>query len=147
MRRTPYLALCVTALAAIPLLAAAPDQQTEKKPTIKRETAQKLDSFAGPDVFKQYCAVCHGASGKGDGPAAAALKVKPADLTTITKRHGEFPRKTIEDTILGQNEPPASHGTRDMPIWGPIFRHSGDRDVQTLITSNLINYIKSIQEK
>lgn len=35
----------------------------------------------GKDIFQQQCASCHGASGKGDGPVAAGLAHKPADLT------------------------------------------------------------------
>ncbi|MDQ7013333.1 MAG: cytochrome c [Planctomycetota bacterium] len=37
---------------------------------------------AGEALFKINCAVCHGASGKGDGIGAAGLSVKPRDLTT-----------------------------------------------------------------
>lgn len=32
-------------------------------------------------LFKEQCAACHGARGRGDGPAAAALQPKPADLS------------------------------------------------------------------
>ena len=35
----------------------------------------------GRTVFAAHCAACHGASGQGDGPAAAGLRTKPADLT------------------------------------------------------------------
>lgn len=35
----------------------------------------------GARVFAENCALCHGAGGKGDGPAAAALPIHPADLT------------------------------------------------------------------
>ena len=35
----------------------------------------------GQNVFQQHCAVCHGRSGHGDGPAAAGLNPTPADLT------------------------------------------------------------------
>lgn len=35
----------------------------------------------GKKVFEQNCAPCHGMTGKGDGPAAAALPTKPADFT------------------------------------------------------------------
>jgi mono/diheme cytochrome c family protein len=31
-------------------------------------------------IFKTRCATCHGANGKGDGPAAVALNPKPRDL-------------------------------------------------------------------
>lgn len=36
---------------------------------------------AGAAVYAANCALCHGASGKGDGPAAAGLPIRPADLT------------------------------------------------------------------
>jgi putative copper resistance protein D len=40
------------------------------------------DSVArGATLYSANCAVCHGASGHGDGPAAAALPIRPADLT------------------------------------------------------------------
>ena len=46
------------------------------------------ESYAAPSVehgarlFAKNCALCHGAGGKGDGPAAAAMTIRPADLTT-----------------------------------------------------------------
>ncbi|MCL4831181.1 MAG: c-type cytochrome [Caldilineaceae bacterium] len=36
---------------------------------------------AGAATYTQYCAVCHGNEGKGDGPGAAALNPKPADFS------------------------------------------------------------------
>ncbi len=35
----------------------------------------------GQAVFAAHCAACHGATGQGDGSAAAGLRIKPADLT------------------------------------------------------------------
>jgi len=35
----------------------------------------------GATLYADNCAMCHGASGRGDGPAAASLSVRPADLT------------------------------------------------------------------
>jgi len=34
----------------------------------------------GAAIYAQNCAVCHGANGTGDGPAAASLSIKPANL-------------------------------------------------------------------
>lgn len=34
----------------------------------------------GAHLYAENCALCHGADGKGDGPAAAALSIRPADL-------------------------------------------------------------------
>lgn len=42
--------------------------------------AQAADVEAGKAKFQQFCATCHGATGHGDGPAAAALKPKPRPL-------------------------------------------------------------------
>lgn len=148
MKRYLILALCAAAVSVVPLAGQGGSQpKPAQKPTVKRVPAQRLSSLDGATVFKEYCAVCHGDSGKGNGPAARALKTPPADLTTITKRHNGFPRKTIEEMILAENEPPAAHGSREMPVWGPIFRKGGGRDVEALTTANLIKYLESIQQK
>ena len=41
----------------------------------------KGDPKAGKAKYDANCVGCHGASGKGDGPAAAALNPKPQDHT------------------------------------------------------------------
>jgi mono/diheme cytochrome c family protein len=74
--------------------------------------------------FVNYCASCHGVDGTGNGPLADTLKVKPTDLTVISKKNnGHFPytmlRKTIEGTELGLAR---AHGPREMPVWGDVFR-------------------------
>jgi mono/diheme cytochrome c family protein len=42
-------------------------------------TVKHLDQ--GKIIYTQYCVICHGSSGKGDGQGAAALQPKPADFT------------------------------------------------------------------
>ena len=75
----------------------------------------------GKAEYENSCASCHGADGKGGGPVAAALKPRPADLTTLAKKNGGvFPVGRIYDAIDGRLEV-GSHGTRDMPIWGQRF--------------------------
>jgi mono/diheme cytochrome c family protein len=39
----------------------------------------------GKAVFEKNCVPCHGASGKGDGPAGKALKPPPGDFATTLK--------------------------------------------------------------
>jgi len=39
----------------------------------------------GQAVFQKNCVGCHGAAGKGDGPAAKALKPPPGDFATTLK--------------------------------------------------------------
>jgi mono/diheme cytochrome c family protein len=99
-------------------------------------------------MFKSYCATCHGAAGKGNGPAAAALKKPPADLTTISARNGgKFPEAQVNRTIMGLDALP-SHGTTEMPIWGPLFRslEPNDRSAAELRARNLTEYLRSIQQ-
>ena len=45
------------------------------------ESKAEGDSAKGAEVYKSYCATCHGDTGKGDGVAAAALDPKPRDLS------------------------------------------------------------------
>jgi mono/diheme cytochrome c family protein len=116
---------------------------------IENKAARPIKSVQGADTFKAYCAVCHGPDAKGNGPAAKALTKAPADLTTIAKRHdGNFSQKDVEDMILGKREM-LSHGTREMPIWGPVFMSLSGQDVslEKLRLSNLVGYLRSIQTK
>ena len=72
----------------------------------------------GADVFLRRCASCHGEDGRGDGPAAGALRVPPADLTRIAaRRGGSFPKGEIARFIDGRFSIEA-HGSREMPVWG-----------------------------
>src|SRR5262249_80915 len=87
---------------------------------------QQIGTVDGPELFKQYCAVCHGLDAKGNGPMAVSLKKAPADLTHISARNGGmFPRARVEQIISGNTR--AAHGTHEMPVWGPIFSQV-DRD-------------------
>jgi mono/diheme cytochrome c family protein len=82
----------------------------------EKSTADPIDF--GKREYESNCAVCHGRSGKGDGPYTAVLAAKIADLTTLSKRNnGVFPYARVEGIIDGR-EAVKTHGTRDMPIWG-----------------------------
>ena len=150
MRRTFWNAGLV--LAAVLSLSAAvianPQTQTEK-PTIKRVTAEPIRSVEGKDNFNAYCAVCHGKAGKGDGPAAPAMKTPVADLTMIAKKNGgKFNTIAVKEMIKGADREMASHGSKDMPVWGPVFRSfEGDPNISELRVTNLVSYIESIQAK
>ena len=102
--------------------------------------------------YRSHCAPCHGPSGKGDGPVAAVLTKKPANLTQITKGHaGTFPEEWVRKYIDG-SEMVAAHGTSEMPIWGLTFTKAGPgatKRSQSEIDKRiklLVAYIKSIQE-
>jgi len=108
-----------------------------------------IPSVYGRDLFDFSCATCHGRDGKGGGPTAPALKVAPPDLTTIAKRHGgTFPKASIEALVAGRGDRrPTSHGSTEMPVWGPIFRalDASHTTAETRIAS-LVAYLESIQE-
>lgn len=114
---------------------------------IKKAPVQPTPPNDGKAMFHEYCAVCHGPEGKGDGPAANALKKRPADLTQLSrKNNGTFPELHVMNFITG-NEVVAAHGTRDMPTWGELFRSldPNTHDVAGLRVKNLMDYVKSLQ--
>jgi mono/diheme cytochrome c family protein len=126
------------------LLPASSWAQPDKPvPTIKRESARNTSSSDAAQMFLSYCAPCHGKLGMGDGPAAPALKTKPADLTRLKKNHdGSYSQKDFEEKINGVAMS-ASHGTSEMPVWGPIFRQMSGSD--ELRVFNLKRYIDAMQ--
>ena len=101
-------------------------------------------------MYKQYCAVCHGVGATGDGPAAAMLKVPPANLTTLAQRHGgAFPYDYVSSVLRFGPGPTILHGTSDMPTWGPIFQYmdKNDEAVVKQRIKNLSDYLASLQKK
>jgi len=142
--------LCVRAslaLGVLLLLPGAASSQTQPAPQKPYENL--IFSVRGPDLFHAHCAACHGAEGKGNGPAASSLKTKPADLTVLAKNNGgKFPVGRVQKFISGDDPALMSHGSREMPIWGPIFHQiEDDQDLGNVRLQNLIKYLESIQQK
>ncbi len=131
------------ALAGVAFLAAG--QRTQTTPNADGQTPL-IHSVDGPDLFRAYCASCHGVDAKGGGPAASALKARVPDLTTLTRNNrGQFPRARVRETIEG-GQVVVAHGSREMPIWGPVFHQvEGDVDWGNVRLENLVNYLESIQ--
>jgi mono/diheme cytochrome c family protein len=127
-------------------LAAAPTLFGQQPPKIKRVDATYTNPGSGAEMFHAYCAVCHGDNGKGGGPAATALKTAPADLTALSAKHnGKFPALEVQQFIQGENGPSA-HGTRDMPMWGDVFKTlSAEKEVTLIRVKNLSDYIAGLQ--
>jgi mono/diheme cytochrome c family protein len=139
--------LLATLVAAAGLCLA--QDQTATKPAVKQTPIKQTSPASGKEMFAAYCAPCHGADGKGNGPAAASMQVPPTDLTQMAKKHdGKFPANSLASTLKFGNGPGA-HGSADMPVWGPLFQ-SLDRFHDTSVqqrVSNLVSYIESIQAK
>jgi mono/diheme cytochrome c family protein len=111
------------------------------------QTAGKDSGYVkhGRALYVRYCVVCHGPSGRGDGPAAPALKMPPADLTNISKKYNGFPSDKVMIWIDGEKAATA-HGTREMPIWGTRFRREEGAGEALGDVYALTRYIQSIQK-
>jgi mono/diheme cytochrome c family protein len=126
---------------ALPLVA------QQKK--IETAPAQPTSAASGEEMYKSYCAACHGPQGKGNGPAASEFKTPPPDLTMLAKRNnGKFPDARVRTILQNGAEAPA-HGSADMPVWGPVFSAVSQNKPQivSLRISNLASYLESIQTK
>jgi mono/diheme cytochrome c family protein len=132
--------ILVFGLLAGPILSAQADHQLPSAAPV----------YDGAQLFRNHCATCHGATGRGDGPMSAALRRPPADLTTFAlKNGGVFPAERLRRIIDGRDVP--SHGDRDMPVWGITLRTSRDAgggydSVESRIDA-LVRYIQSLQER
>jgi mono/diheme cytochrome c family protein len=131
-------------------LAVGQDQTSNQPGTvIKHVPIMATSATSGKEMYASYCATCHGTDGKGNGPAASALKVPPADLTTLSSNNaGKFPSLKVAGVIRGDSFISA-HGSKEMPVWGELFMgisHGHDSEVQQRIT-NLTKYVESLQAK
>ncbi len=133
----------------ISAFAAAQQAPAQSSPTVKHVPITRTPSNSGKEMFNSYCAVCHGKDGKGTGPAASAMKTPPTDLTAMAKQNGgKYPAAHVAAVIKGQAVT-ASHGSQDMPVWGPLFSsisQGHEAQVQQRVT-NLVTYIDSLQAK
>lgn len=136
-------------IAAVFVLAMLTWAQDEGKKEIKHVPIKPTSAASGEEMYKTYCAVCHATDGKGNGPAASALKVPPTDLTVLAQKNGgKYPAMRVAAIVRGE-ETLAAHGTKEMPIWGHLFwSMSGghEAEVQQRV-ANLNKYIESLQKK
>ena len=138
--RWSMLLLCLVLPPAVLLSAAQKQDET---------TSPARNPVEGAEIFRYYCAACHGTNGKGTGPAAASMKAAPTDLTQLAKKNdGKYPANHIA-AVLKFGSGPGVHGSADMPVWGPLFKSLDkfhDATVQQRV-SNLVGYIETLQAK
>jgi len=135
----------VTALAAALFMGMDYAHPVESAPT----TIHKTAPTSGKQMYISYCASCHGVTGRGDGPAAAALKMPPTDLSLLSRNnHGKFPDAHIV-TVLQYGTPILSHGSAEMPVWGPVLgkMDKANPEFKQVRISSLIQYLKTLQAK
>jgi mono/diheme cytochrome c family protein len=148
MRVMKFISLAVVIM-LVSSFVVAQNASSESVPAIKHVPITNVPSNSGKEMFKSYCAVCHGADAKGNGPAAAALKAHPADLTLLAQKNGgKYPSAHVASVLRGQAATP-SHDSQDMPIWGPLFSNisQGHEAQVQQRTGNLVAYIQTLQAK
>jgi mono/diheme cytochrome c family protein len=95
----------------------------------------------GAVVYKEYCSQCHGAEGKGDGPAASSLNPKPAIHANIA--FDQVPMEYLYNVI--------NHGGRavgkstNMPYWGLTIGQQGVADVIAFLKTTFKGGAQSAQ--
>lgn len=134
---------CVLGAAAIFLLWGASSLAQQK--VLKKEPISETVASDGFEMYHTYCGSCHGADGRGHGPAAAASKVPPTDLTGLARNNGgRYPALAVISLL---SKPRGSHGGSGMPVWGSVFRDSGEGETMVrLRIYNLNRYLESMQE-
>lgn len=91
------------------------------------ERSHAADAAKGKQVYDTYCALCHGPTGKGDGPGAAALDPKPRDLSSAEIMQG----KTDESLVnVIANGGAAGGLSAAMPPWSGVI---GAEDIQNVV--------------
>jgi mono/diheme cytochrome c family protein len=124
---------------------------------------RQISSVDGKDLYAEYCALCHGPRGKGDGPRAKDLSKPVPDLTTIAQRNGgKFNRTKISRFISGEDRPGSSpqidpksgrtvimtkDGPDPMPVWQSVFRRMWPDQMPQLRIGNIVRYIEQLQIK
>jgi hypothetical protein len=102
--------------------------------------------------FANFCSACHGTGGKGDGPVAADLAKRPADLTRLSARnHGKFPTTRVMAQIWGYT---GKKGDGVMPDFAPLLEgdlvpYDGGDGIMTPTPIRLVElaeYLKALQQ-
>jgi len=101
------------------------------------------DAAAGKAIYdgKGACATCHGATGAGDGAAAAALDPKPASFTT-----GAFRLDTDGDGQMGSDTDLANAIKNGGAKYGGNAAMPGRADFSDAEVSDLVAYVRSLKK-
>ncbi len=122
------------------------------------------EDIIGSDEYRMSCLSCHGVGGRGDGPLAQYLTVKPTDLTALSRNNGgqypnlkagAYPFLRVYQVIDGRAAV-ALHGDRAMPVWGnrylqdqPAVQTAYAGEYEKVVRGRileLVYYIQSIQQ-
>src|SRR5512137_76180 len=151
MKRISFVGVVLVLSMGLAAWSQEPTGGTAPKKVMKNVPIKPTAANSGEEMYTEYCAVCHGKAGKGDGPAVSALKAAPTDLTLLTKgNNGKFPANHVAE-VLRSGTSVAAHGTSDMPIWGRVLGTSSTQGTDAtqvqLRIANLTKYVESLQAK
>jgi mono/diheme cytochrome c family protein len=114
------------------------------------EQAVMNNAPMGAELYRMYCASCHGVTARGDGPLAASMRRAPPNLTEIVKRHkGAYPGELVFKIIDGRQRVPG-HGGPDMPVWGDAFMRTSDATNESSVRFRiqaLVDYLETMQAR
>lgn len=109
---------------------------------VKYVSAKAITNPDGAVVYQDYCAVCHGVLGRGDGPAAKFLDTPVPDLSRIAIRDGRFNRFHV----IGHVRHDAIRGDSPMPCWQRTLRSATGYDARVeVVMVNLTDYLERLQ--
>ena len=121
--------------------------------TLYGSTAWSADyvAMSGQDLYQRFCASCHGAEGRGDGPVAASFKVEVPDLTLIARRAGNAYSHERVVRIIDGRHIIGAHGSRTMPVWGEDLGRLeiGNPDAERatrIVIDRLADYLGQLQK-
>lgn len=114
--------------------------------------APEVRTGTGARDYAQFCASCHGADGRGNGPALAGLSPRPNDLTTIRARNGgTFPRLQVMGWIAGHTMGRSDSHMPQFGDWleqgGTVIHDAGDGNPAPTPARlvGLVDYLETIQ--
>ena len=142
MKHLALVVMIATALSFASAWAPAPDAQA-------RGGGAEPVRTDGAQLFKTWCASCHGLTGQGNGALAPMLKQAVPDLTQLAaKNGGVYPTARIRRIVDGREV--AAHGDTAMPIWGTAFRSTQDGYSEASVRARidaLVVYLEGIQKR
>ena len=112
----------------------------------KAMSAEQRGIVDGAELYAELCSTCHGAEGRGDGPAQASLPKQAPDLSVLARDNGgKFPVRNVR-RLIQRKAPDQTHGERTMPVWGPtLVKMTGGAALAPYRVQNLVSHVESLQ--